>query len=109
MPVIEGSDGGISDIKEAKEICTKIGFPILIKAAGGGGGKGMKIVNDETKFEELFLAAKSEAKKFFANDEVYIEKFFKIQDISKYKCYQVKIVLFICMKEIVLFKEDIKN
>ena len=77
LPVIEGSDGGISNIKQAKEICTKIGFPVLIKAAGGGGGKGMKIVYDETKFEELFLAAKSEAKKFFANDEVYIEKFFQ--------------------------------
>ena len=77
LPVIEGSDGGISNIKQAKEICKKIGFPVLIKAAGGGGGKGMKIVYDETKFEELFLAAKSEAKKFFANDEVYIEKFFQ--------------------------------
>ena len=77
LPVIEGSDGGVSNIDEAKEICKKIGFPVLIKAAGGGGGKGMKIVNDENKFEELFLAAKSEAKKFFANDEVYIEKFFE--------------------------------
>ncbi len=77
LPVIEGSDGGVSDIVKAKEISKKIGFPILIKAAGGGGGKGMKIVFDENKFEELFLAAKSEAKKFFANDEVYIEKFFQ--------------------------------
>ncbi len=77
LPVIEGSDGGVSDIVKAKEISKKIGFPILIKAAGGGGGKGMKIVFDESKFEELFLAAKSEAKKFFANDEVYIEKFFQ--------------------------------
>ena len=77
LPVIEGSDGGVSNIDEAKEICKKIGFPVLIKAAGGGGGKGMKIVNDENKFKELFLAAKSEAKKFFANDEVYIEKFFE--------------------------------
>ena len=77
LPVIEGSDGGVSDISQAKDICKKIGFPVLIKAAGGGGGRGMKIVNDEDKFEELFLAAKSEAKKFFANDEVYIEKFFQ--------------------------------
>ncbi len=77
LPVIEGSEGGVSDIMQAKKICKKIGFPILIKAAGGGGGKGMKIVYDESKFDELFLAAKSEAKKFFANDEVYIEKFFQ--------------------------------
>ena len=109
LPVIEGSDGGISDIEEAKNICKKIGFPVLIKASGGGGGKGMKIVNSESKFEELFFAAKSEAKKFFANDEVYIEKFFKIQDILKYKFYQEKIVRFIYTKEIALFKEDIKN
>ena len=77
LPVIEGSDGGVTNIAEAKRICQKIGFPVLIKASGGGGGKGMKIVHDESKFEELFLSAKSEAKKFFANDEVYIEKFFQ--------------------------------
>ena len=77
LPVIEGSEGGVSDIEDAKEISKKIGFPVLIKAAGGGGGKGMKIVFEENKFEELFLSAKSEAKKFFANDEVYIEKFFQ--------------------------------
>ena len=77
LPVIEGSDGGVSNIEEAKKISQKIGFPVLIKAAGGGGGKGMKIVLDESKFDELFLAAKSEAKKFFANDEVYVEKFFQ--------------------------------
>ncbi len=77
LPVIEGSDGGVSDINYAKEICKKIGFPVLIKAAGGGGGKGMKIVFEEKDFENLFLTAKSEAKKYFGNDEVYIEKFFQ--------------------------------
>jgi len=76
LPVIEGSDGGVSNINQAKEICKKIGFPVLIKASGGGGGKGMKIVFEEKNFEELFLTAKSEAKKYFGNDEVYIEKFF---------------------------------
>ena len=77
LPVIEGSDGGVSNIQEAKQICKRIGFPVLVKAAGGGGGRGMKIIYDEGKFEELFLSAKSEAKKFFANEEVYIEKFFE--------------------------------
>ncbi len=77
LPVIEGSEGGVSNIKEAASICKTIGFPVLIKAAGGGGGKGMKIVNKEEDFESLFLTAKSEAKKFFGNDEVYIEKFFQ--------------------------------
>ncbi len=77
LPVIEGSDGGISDIEEAKKVCQKVGFPILIKASGGGGGKGIKIVRKESEFEESFKTAKNEAKKYFANDEVYIEKFFQ--------------------------------
>ena len=54
LPVIEGSEGGVSDINEAKKIIKKIGFPILIKAAGGGGGKGMKIVYKEEEFEIYF-------------------------------------------------------
>ena len=77
LPVIEGSENGVASQKDAKEICNKIGFPVLIKAAGGGGGKGMKIVHKETEFEELFVMAKSEAKKYFGNDEIYIEKFFQ--------------------------------
>ena len=77
LSVIEGSDEGISDKVEAKKICEKIGFPVLIKAAAGGGGKGMKIVKEEKEFEELFLTAKIEAKKYFGNDEIYIEKFFQ--------------------------------
>jgi len=77
LPVIEGSENGVASQKDAKEICNKIGFPVLIKAAGGGGGKGMKIVHKETEFEKLFLMAKSEAKKYFGNDEMYIEKFFQ--------------------------------
>ena len=82
LPVIEGSEGGVKNIKEAKNLCKKIGFPVLIKASGGGGGKGMKIVHKEEEFETLFSTAKSEAKKYFGNDEVYIEKFF-----SKPKTY----------------------
>jgi len=77
LPVIEGSEGGVSDFNEAKKICKQIGYPVLIKAAGGGGGKGMKVVRKEDEFESLFLTAKTEARKFFGNDEVYIEKFFK--------------------------------
>jgi len=77
LPVIEGSEGGVSNLKEAKEISKKIGFPVLIKAAGGGGGKGMKIVHEEKNFDISFSSAKTEALKYFGNDEVYIEKFFQ--------------------------------
>ncbi len=77
LPVIEGSEGGVKSLSEAKLICKKIGYPVLIKAAGGGGGKGMKVVEEEGKLESLFLTAKSEAKKFFNNNELYIEKYFK--------------------------------
>ena len=77
LPVIEGSDGGVKNVKDARELTKKIGFPILIKASGGGGGKGIKIVHKEEEFENLFLTAKSEANKYFGNDELYIEKFFQ--------------------------------
>ena len=77
LPVIEGSEGGVKDMIEAKILSKKIGFPVLIKASGGGGGKGMKIVRKEEDFDTLFSTARSEAKKYFGNDEVYIEKFFQ--------------------------------
>jgi len=77
LPVIEGSEGGVSDSKQGKEISKEIGFPVLIKAAGGGGGKGMKIVHSEKDFDLSFSAARNEAMKYFGNDEVYIEKFFQ--------------------------------
>ena len=77
LPVIEGSDGCVNSVNEAKKVIKKIGYPVLIKASGGGGGKGMKIVNTPNELESLFSMAKIEAKKYFNNDEVYIEKYFK--------------------------------
>ncbi len=77
LPIIEGSEGGVKSYKDAKSICKQIGYPVLIKAAGGGGGKGMKIVEQESQLENLFATAKNEAKKYFGNDELYIEKYFK--------------------------------
>ena len=89
LPVIEGSEGGVKDVKKQKNF-VKYWISVLIKASGGGGGKGMKIVNKEDEFESLFSTAKSEAKKYFGNDEVYIEKFFRIQDILKFKYWLEK-------------------
>jgi len=77
LPIIEGSEGVVKNTSDAKSICKKIGYPVLIKASGGGGGKGMKVVEGEEKLEELFSLARLEARKYFGNDEIYIEKYFK--------------------------------
>ena len=77
LPIIEGSEGNINSIEEAKKISKEIGYPVLIKAAGGGGGKGMKVINKPEDLEKLFPMAKLEAKKYFNNENVYIEKYFK--------------------------------
>ena len=77
LPVIEGSDGNINSSEEAKKICSNIGYPVLIKASAGGGGKGMKLVKNENEINNALLLAKQEAKKYFGNDEVYIEKYFE--------------------------------
>ena len=94
LPIIEGSAGGVSSISEAKS-CKDIGYPVLIKAAGGGGGKGMKIVEEESKLENLFATAKNEAKKYFGNDELYIEKYFKNPRHIEVQIMSGKIKLFI--------------
>ena len=77
LPIIEGSDGAVTSVATAKKIAEQIGYPVLLKASGGGGGKGMKIVEKSEKIDELFATARLEAKKYFGNDEIYIEKFFK--------------------------------
>ncbi len=75
VPVVPGSDGPVHDVKEALKIAYEIGFPVLIKASAGGGGKGMRIVNDPKEFERAWNMAKMEAQNAFGNDEVYIEKY----------------------------------
>jgi acetyl-CoA carboxylase biotin carboxylase subunit len=77
LPIVSGSETGIKDVNEAIKISKQIGFPVLIKAAGGGGGKGMRVVHSEDKLEENIKIAQIEAKKFFNNEEVFIEKFFE--------------------------------
>ena len=76
LPIIPGSEGRVTTLDQAKKICSSISFPVLVKAAGGGGGKGMKIVTKESELENAMNEAKNEAKKYFNNDEVYIEKYF---------------------------------
>lgn len=75
VPIVPGSDGGIRDLQHLKEVAVEVGFPLLIKASSGGGGKGMRLVHKQEDLESSYLMAKSEAKKFFASDEMYIERF----------------------------------
>lgn len=77
VPVIPGSDGSVSGIKSAREICEKIGYPVILKAASGGGGKGIRIVEREQDLEQAYNIVKQEAKISFNDDEIYIEKFIK--------------------------------
>jgi len=75
VPVIPGSDGIIDDVTTGKKVANEIGFPVIIKASAGGGGKGMRIVWEEKEFEKAFQTAQSEAEAGFGNSAVYIEKF----------------------------------
>jgi acetyl-CoA carboxylase biotin carboxylase subunit len=75
LPTVPGSDGAVATLEEARSVAKKAGYPVLIKAAAGGGGKGMKVARDEKGLEEAFTLARAEAKAAFGNDEVYMEKY----------------------------------
>jgi acetyl-CoA carboxylase biotin carboxylase subunit len=75
MPLVPGSDGAVSDIADGKAIAREIGYPVIIKAASGGGGRGMKVCTSEDELETLMQQAGSEAKAAFGDDTVYIEKY----------------------------------
>lgn len=75
VPLVPGVDSAISDISEAKKVAKEVGYPILIKASAGGGGKGMRLVHKEEEFEEQMNMAQNEARSSFGDDAVFIEKF----------------------------------
>ena len=75
VPLVPGVDEAISDIPAAKRIAEVVGYPILIKASAGGGGKGMRLVYEESEFEEQMILAQNEARSSFGDDAVFIEKF----------------------------------
>lgn len=74
VPILPSSQGGVTSLKEALEWASRIGYPVLIKAAGGGGGKGIRVCREESELKEEYPIAKAEAKAAFGNEEVYIEK-----------------------------------
>ena len=75
LPLVPGSDGAVSEIEEARAIAAEIGYPVIIKAASGGGGRGMKVCESEDQLETLMQQAGSEAKAAFGDATVYIEKY----------------------------------
>jgi propionyl-CoA carboxylase alpha chain len=75
VPLVPGVDEAISDVNAAKKIAAEVGYPILIKASAGGGGKGMRLVYNEAEFEEQMVLAQNEARSSFGDDAVFIEKF----------------------------------
>lgn len=77
VPVIPGSEGSVKGLKDAIKIANKIGYPVMLKAAAGGGGKGIRIVNSAEELESNYPIVKQEAKISFRDDEIYIEKFIK--------------------------------
>lgn len=74
VPVIPGSDGAIVDVKQALDIANQVGYPVMLKAAAGGGGKGIRKVLSEAELPGAFASAQQEAKAAFGNDEMYLEK-----------------------------------
>ncbi len=75
IPCVPGSEGGVEDPQEAKRVAAEIGYPVLVKAAAGGGGRGMKVARSEAELEQAIGMARSEAKAAFGDDAVYLEKY----------------------------------
>ena len=75
VPLVPGSDGEVKDLDEAARVAARIGYPVLIKAAAGGGGRGMKVASSADGLEEAWRVARTEARTAFGNDAVYIEKY----------------------------------
>ena len=75
VPCVPGSEGGVATLEDAKRIGAEIGYPVIIKATAGGGGRGMKVAQSAKDMEKAFLTARAEGKSNFGNDEVYIEKY----------------------------------
>jgi acetyl-CoA carboxylase biotin carboxylase subunit len=75
VPLVPGSAGALADLDSAREVAASVGYPVLIKATAGGGGRGMKVAQSEAELEEAWRVARTEARAAFGNDEVYLEKY----------------------------------
>jgi acetyl-CoA carboxylase, biotin carboxylase subunit len=75
VPLVPGSDGVVSDMAKARDVAARVGYPVLIKASAGGGGRGMKVARSSDELEDAFRIARTEARAAFGNDAVYMEKY----------------------------------
>jgi len=87
VKTLQGSLGIVSDIALAKKLAREIKYPILLKARAGGGGKGMRLVDDEAIFEKAYLEAQLEAESAFGDQEIYLEKSSRMRATSSFKCW----------------------
>jgi len=85
VPCIPGSDGLLESVEQGKKIAKKIKYPVIVKATAGGGGKGMRIINDESEFQKAWDDAKREAAASFGNDGLILKNLLKSQDTLKYR------------------------
>ena len=85
VPVVPGSEGMLKDMGQARELAREIGYPIIIKASAGGGGRGMRIVQGGNELEDAVNTAKAEARAAFGNDDVYLENIWRNQGILNFR------------------------
>ena len=86
IPVVPGSDGPVRELQDAKRRASDIGYPVLIKAAAGGGGRGMKVANFEKELAHALATARTEAKVSFGDDTVYLEKYLACRRAGRWWC-----------------------
>lgn len=101
IPLVPGTDEAMTDVEEAKKVAREIGFPILIKASAGGGGKGMRLVETEADFEEQLKRAQNEARSAFCDDAVFIEKF-----VEKPRHIEIQVLMDAHGKGVHLFERE---
>ncbi len=85
IPVIPGTDRPVKTMEEVREFCAEFGMPIMLKAAYGGGGRGMRVVSEMDELEKMFELATSEARAAFGDGSMFVERF-----ICKYECFLIK-------------------
>ena len=87
IPVMPGSEGELQNLDHAVQVASELGYPVMVKASAGGGGRGMRVVSREAELGKAILSAQVEARTGFAHDGVYLEKFFPEPGTSKFRCW----------------------